>query len=298
MFRLIIIGFLLAIDLTEAQALNFDASRAWAQLLKQCSFGPRDPGSSGHQKCLDYLEGELKKCTPEVERQVFQGKNPVNGKLVRLTNLVAHFQPQNRRRLLLCAHWDTRPWSDQDPNRENRDKPVPGANDGASGVAVLLEIARCLAQQDPGIGVDLTLFDGEDMGREGHLNEYLLGSREYARRLGPPLPQAAILLDMVGDADLFIPQELYSVQAAPRLVQEFFQVALRFHPQVFANRPGNPVYDDHIPLAEVGIPALDLIDFEYDYWHTQEDTPEHCSQASLGAVGEVLLAWIYQRGKP
>jgi len=280
----------------RSQASDFDAARAWNHLLAQCAFGPRAPGSPGHQKCLIYLESEIKKRASSVERQWFWGSNPVANQSVQLCNLIARFQPEKSRRILLCAHWDTRPWADQDSEAANHDKPILGANDGASGVAVLLEIARCLSLKPPRIGVDIVFFDGEDMGREGHLNEYLLGSREYASNLTLPLPEAAILLDMVGDKYLSIPQELYSRRDAPQLVEEIFNAAQRLNQSAFDPQPGQAVYDDHLPLLQAGIPAVDLVDFDYIYWHTLHDTPENCSPQSLQAVGEVVLHWLYQKG--
>ncbi len=280
----------------RAQTPVFDENLAWKQLLAQCDFGPRPPGSEAHQLCLQYLENELRRFTSHVERQDFFGLNPVTNETVPLTNLVAHFFPDRSRRLLLCAHWDTRPWADQDPDPANRDKPIIGANDGASGVAVLLEIARCLSLQDPGIGVDIVLFDGEDLGRSGRLQEYCLGSRFYAQQMKTPLPEAAVLLDMVGDAELQIPWEQYSYFSARDLQQEIYRIALKMGESSFISAVGPPVYDDHVPLIEEGIPAVNLIDFDYPYWHTLQDTPERCSAQSLGSVGRVVLEWVFFRG--
>ena len=281
---------------TQAQEPDFDAERAWDYLLKQCSFGPRPPGSDAHLKCLKYLETELAKFAPSVNRQALLGINPVTRETCGLVNLIAEFWPERTRRILLCAHWDTRPWAGQDPDFANRDKPIIGANDGASGVAVLLEIARCLSMKDPGVGVDIVLFDGEDMGREGHLDEYCLGSRWYAQNLEYPFPEAAVLVDMVGDADLHIPQELYSRTSAPELITEIFSIAEELGESAFDPRPGRAVYDDHILLLQNGIPAVNLIDFDYDFWHTLKDIPENCRAQSLRSVGRVILAWVYQRG--
>ncbi len=274
---------------------DFDADKAWEHLQAQLAFGPRNPGSEGHRLCLRYLEAELKKYARTLDLQPFSAVIPGTSQTVSLSNVIAGFYPEHPRKILLCAHWDTRPWADQDPDPQNRKKPVPGANDGASGVAVLLEIARCLAARDPGIAVEIALFDGEDMGREGHLNEYLLGSREYASRLQLPLPEAALLLDLVGDRDLRIPQELYSLQSSPTLVREIFAIAAAFGKKEFDPRPGTAVYDDHIPLMQAGIPVVNLVDFEYKFWHTMEDVAQNCSAASLKAVGDVVLTWIYQR---
>jgi Zn-dependent M28 family amino/carboxypeptidase len=283
--------------ISSSGGADFDAGRAWGHLQAQLAFGPRNPGGEGHRLCLQYLETELKKYADTLNLQRFDAVIPGTSQTVSLSNVIAGFHPQHSRKILLCAHWDTRPWADQDADPQNRDKPIPGANDGASGVAVLLEIARCLAAQDPGVAVEIALFDGEDMGREGHLDEYLLGSREYASRLQLPLPEAALLLDLVGDRDLSIPQELYSLQNSAALVREVFAVAASLGKKEFEPRPGTAVYDDHIPLIQAGIPAVNLVDFNYEFWHTLEDVAENCSAASLQAVGDVVLAWVYQRGK-
>jgi hypothetical protein len=282
-------------DTAFCQAPEFDEELAWEHLLAQCKFGPRIPGSKAHRECFSYLENELKKRTSTVDVQPFMAVDPQTQNSLGLKNLVAEFWGDRTRRVLLCAHWDSRPWADQDPDPNRRGEPVMGANDGASGVAVLLEVARCIAGNDPGIGVDIVLFDGEDMGREGHLDEYCLGSQWYTQNLSYPLPEAAILLDMVGDADLYIPQEIYSQMAAPRLTKEIYALASELGEKVFDARRGQAVYDDHVHLLQSGIEAVNLIDFDYAYWHTVQDVPENCSPASLGSVGRVVLAWIYQR---
>jgi len=286
----------LCLTLGLARAGGFDKQRAWDHLQNQCALGPRNPGGVGHGRCFEYLLGELKQCGATVSQQDFWGQNPVSGEAVKMSNIIGRLYPGRTRYVLLCAHWDTRPWADQDADPANRDKPIMGANDGASGVAVLLEIARCLAAQDPGIGVEIAFFDGEDMGRQSYLGEYLLGSREYARLLQVPYPEAAVLLDLVGDADLRIPWEEHSRHSVPKLLDEVFAVAKRLGETSFVNYAGPAVYDDHIPLLGAGIPAIDLVDFDYPYWHTLQDTPENCSAESLGIVGRVVLAWVYQRG--
>ena len=280
----------------SAQSPQFNESRAWEYLEAQCDMGPRVPGSSAHRQCLDYLVSELGKYADDVQKQPFLGMNPVSKQTYNLNNIIGSFWAERSRRILLCAHWDSRPWADQDPDPANRLTPVMGANDGASGVAVLLEISRCLSLADPGIGVDIVFFDGEDMGRAGRLEEYCQGSGWYAKNLGFPLPEAAVLLDMIGDADLHIPQELYSRMSCPDLLNEIYLVAAELGESAFDPSPGLPVYDDHVPLIYEGIQAVDLIDFEYEYWHTVNDFPENCSAESLGTVGRVLLKWLFQRG--
>jgi len=277
--------------------VQFDSARAWSHLLKQCSFGPRDPGSMGYRQCLQYLESELRKTTPDVLRQAFMENDPATGKPLALTNLIARFYPERTTRIVLCAHWDTRPWADQDADSSKRRQPILGANDGASGVAVLLEVARCISLLKPLIGVDIVLFDGEDSGREGKLDEYCLGSRWYSQNLDYRLPEAAVLLDMIGGVDQHIPIEQHSQLYAGDLVKEVYDIAARLGVPSFLQTSGRPVYDDHLHLIEMGIPAIDLIDFDYPYWHTTHDTPEHCSQKSLDNVGRVVFEWVKMRGR-
>jgi hypothetical protein len=282
------------ISKAQSQSPVFNETNAWNWLVAQCEIGPRPPGSKAHHTCLEYLETELERFGHAVQRQEFMGRNPLSGESYNLTNLVASFWPSRPRRVLLCAHWDTRPWADQDPNPDNHDTPIIGANDGASGVAVLLEICRCLTLQDPGIGVDVVFFDGEDMGRAGRLDEYCLGSKWYAQMMRYPSPEAVVLLDMIGDADLHIPQELYSRLTAPDLVDEIYDIAEQTGETAFDRSAGHPVYDDHVAFLNQGIPAVNLIDFDYPYWHTIEDKPEKCSGESMGSVGRVVVAWLYQ----
>ncbi|TKJ41112.1 hypothetical protein CEE37_05440 [candidate division LCP-89 bacterium B3_LCP] len=294
---IICVVFIIQIGSTSAQDVEFDETRAWSYLLGQCELGPRPPGSKAHQKCLEYLQSELTKFCDTVHLQAFMGENRASGEVYNLHNIIGKLGPIRSRRVLLCAHWDTRPWADHDPDSERRQDPIIGANDGASGVAVLLELARCLSLKDPGIGVDIVLFDGEDMGREGHLDEYCLGSKWYAENMSYPYPEAVILLDMVGDAQLHISQELYSRMTSPGLLNEIFAVAVQLGESAFDPHGGVGVYDDHIAFIEAGIEAVNIIDFDYEFWHTLADDVDQCSVESLGSVGRVILAWIYKRGE-
>lgn len=281
---------------------RFDGERAFRFLLQQVSFGPRNPNSTGHQQCLEYFQVTLRALADEVEMQEFTHRG-YGGEKLRLTNVIARFRPELQSRMILCAHWDTRPRADQDSDPTRRNEPILGANDGASGVAVLLEIATLLKATPPPIGVDIVLFDGEDYGREGDHAFYLLGSKHFARNIPAGYtPRFGILLDMVGDASLEIPREDYSVKYAPDIVELIWSTARELGRSEFVERPGMPVIDDHLPLNEVGIKTVDLIDFQYpdqshSYWHTHNDTPDKCSAASLEAVGSVVTHILY-REKP
>ena len=168
-----------------------------------------------------------------------------------------------------------------------------GANDGASGVAVILEVCRILAEYPPNRPMMVVFFDGEDMGRSRFSAEFGIGSAYWSKHPLPRLPQEAILLDMVGDADLEIPIELYSRQNAPRLTYRLWKLAETLELNAFKPYSGVPVADDHLNLLRVGVEAVDIIDFEYPYWHTSEDTPDKCSPESLGQVGRLLIGYIY-----
>ena len=276
---------------------QFNARRAFQDLVKQVSFGPRNPNSTGHQKCLRFLHNQFKQQADTVILQNFDWYDALRGKTLHLTNVIARFQPQKSRRIFLAAHWDTRPFADND-KPQNKDKPIPGANDGASGVAVLLEIARVLRQNPPAnVGVDLILFDGEDYGRQGHLDEYFLGSRYFAKNYQRLKfnHEFGILIDMIGDADLTIKREGYSVKNLPWLVDRVWKTAQNMGYYEFSDQFLGYVDDDHVPLLQAGIPCINIIDFEYPYWHTLEDTPDKCSPQSLNVVGQVLLEVIYEQ---
>lgn len=282
---------------------DFDADRAFRYLEKQCSFGPRNPGSIGHRECLIYLKETLSGLADTLTVQPFPYSDPYSGKMLQLTNLVARFQPQKKNRIWIAAHWDTRPWADRDRHESNRTTPIIGANDGASGVAVLLEIAHHLARSAPLLGVDLVLLDGEDLGREGDLQHFFNGSRYIARHIPEPHPRYCILVDMVGDKELELPMEGNSMEQAPKLVKLIWSLAADLGFDAFVPEIAYTVEDDHVVLFQIGgIPSIDIIDFEYpnrfrNYWHTMEDTPDKCSAASLKTVGTVLLNHIYGSGR-
>ncbi len=278
---------------------RFDGRTAFSYLLKQTAFGPRNPNSAGHESCLSYLVQTLQALADTVEVLPFVQEG--YGEKLSLTNIFARYKPDARSRILLLAHWDTRPRADNDPDRSHWNQPILGANDGASGVAVLLELASLLKNSPPAIGVDLLLVDGEDYGKEGQHDLYLLGSRHFASNLPSGYaPRFAILLDMVGDTYLELPKEGYSVQYAPDIVNLLWDTARNLGVRQFIDAKGETIIDDHLPLNEAGIKTIDLIDFNYPdqsnrYWHTLNDTPDHCSAESLEAVGTVLTSVIYQQ---
>ncbi len=280
---------------STADLPQFDGQRAFDYLQKQCDFGPRVPGSEAHSACLDFLASELEQFGAQVGRQTFKEVLPRFPAPVTLTNIVASFGLDKTERVLLCAHWDSRPWADQDSSKENHDKPVPGANDGASGVAVLLEVARQIQLREPSYGIDIILFDGEDAGQSGFNDTYALGSQYFANNKDARYwPRFGILLDLVGNRDLQIYQERNSLKYAPKVVEKVWDRAKELGLDAFHASPRYEVTDDHLPLLRAGIPCIDLIDFDYAHWHTTQDTPDKCSAESLAQVGQLVLGLIYE----
>lgn len=277
----------------------FDSARAFEHLRRQVAFGPRVPGTPGHAAQLAWMKEYLATRADTVIEQPFTHTTRA-GETLAMTNLFARFRPDAQDRVLLVAHWDTRPTSDQASSAADRAKPVPGANDGASGTAVLLELADMFRRTPPTIGVDLLLVDGEDYGPTG--DDMYLGAKHFAANLPAGYrPFYGILLDMVGDRDLRFPVESNSQQFAPEVVQRVWGLAQEMgYGDIFPLSDGGAVEDDHIPLNRAGIRTIDIIDFDYGpghrYWHTPQDVPENTSAESLRIVGEVIAELVYRGG--
>ena len=278
------------------QEAQFNASRAWDDLINQVNAGPRVPGMPGHDAVREYMLRELRATTDRVDVQDFTWE--VRGTNLNMSNVFGVFGPDQPSKVVLAAHWDTRPWADQDPNPANHETPIPGANDGASGVAVLLEVARVLQTAPPPIGVIILMLDGEDYGPG--IDAMFLGSRYWAQQMVPERPAWGILLDMIGDRELTIPREDTSQMRAGAVNDRVWQAAQQLGRPEFVNRPGGAILDDHVPILDQGVPMIDLIDFSYgprhSWWHTLEDTPDKCSPDSLAAVGQVVLRTLYNAG--
>jgi glutaminyl-peptide cyclotransferase len=282
-----------AVRMAERDA--FDGQSAFALLERQVAFGPRIPGTAGHQAQLEWMRALLEERADTLIEQRF-GYVTSGGQTLRLTNLFARFRPEESRRILLLAHWDTRPAADQDPDPANRELPVPGANDGASGVAVLLQLAEMFRQRPPPVGVDLLFTDGEDFGPE--VADMFLGARHFAANLPAGYrPLYGILLDMVADRNPRFPIEGYSHQYAPEVARRVWEVARQLgYADVFPPTVGAPVQDDHVPLNQAGIRTINIIDFDYPYWHTVQDVPANTSAETLRIVGEVVAEVVYRGG--
>lgn len=286
---------------------SFSADSAYKYIETQVSFGPRVPNTYGHIKTREFLESKLKQFAGNnsVFAQEFTETGYSNDTL-NMANVIAAFNLEAADRIMLCAHWDTRPRADEDPERAS--EYIAGADDGGSGVGVLLELARIFGENPPPIGVDIVLFDGEDYGVQGDLKKYFLGSRYWSQN--PPVPgynpRFGILLDMVGAEHAVFPKEDYSMNYAPNLVNEIWKIgAEKGYGEIFLNEAGAGVLDDHYIVYEyTDIPVIDIINHTVGtdgnikfapHWHTHRDDMPIIDKNTLQAVGDVLLELIYNR---
>ena len=281
---------------------HFDGNRSMQLLEKQCEFGPRFPESNGHKLMKNFMKQFLQPISDSLYVMNEQISHPYKRHYITLTNYLARFNLKATYRIMIMAHWDTREVADQDLNIMNRNMPILGANDGASGVSVLLTLAEILSKTKLlNIGVDLLFVDGEDMGHSGDPDKFGLGTQAFAKHVPEPRPQFAICVDMVADQDQHFPIEQFSLKQAPELVQSIWSLAQELGYTQFENRMGKAIMDDHYYLYKYAkIPAIDIIDFEYpnkdvNYWHTLQDIPQNCSAKSLEAVGSVITHFIYSQ---
>lgn len=275
------------------QVPQFDAQQSYQYILDQTDLGPRVPGTEAHGKAVTMFIEHFRNCGAEVFIDSSTFTDTIKNLTLPIRNVVARFYPEADKRIMLGAHYDSRPMCDQDPDPANRDKPVLGANDGASGVAVFMELANILSRNKPKIGVDLVLFDLEDWGRDGHLDYFCIGSKHYARQIKVSTYEYVIVIDMIGDADQKIYKEQYSVQRSRPIVNKVWGLAEDLGIETFQPQVGYAVYDDHLPFMFIGIPSIVIIDFDYPYWHTVQDTPDKCSPESLSNVGKILVALLF-----
>jgi glutaminyl-peptide cyclotransferase len=261
--------------------LEFDGANALGAAREQVDMGPRHPGSEGHTEVQGWIRDRLDAVGWEVAAQPFEYRG------IPLRNLVASHPDLSGPLVILGAHYDTRPVADRDAARP--DAPVPGANDGASGVAVLVELARVLPTDGLACEIRLAFFDAEDSGRIAGW-DWALGSRHMAATLEEE-PQAVVVVDMVGDRDLRLPREGNS---NPALADAIWSAARTAGLTAFVDEDGPSLLDDHTPFLERGWPAVDIIDFSYPYWHTTEDTIDKLSAESLGQVGRAIQLWLQE----
>lgn len=282
---ILVLGWYIASFLNvEPAPVSFDSSRAYADVQTQVAFGPRTPNSEGHTQIRKWMRAELESAGWAVEvQQMERLGHPIYNITAKRNDLAPE--------IFLGAHYDTRMIADNDPDPAKRTEPVPGANDGASGAAVLLELARSLPTDT--VPVWLVFFDAEDNGRIAGW-DWIIGSRAFVEEISVK-PRAVVIVDMIGDADLNIHLEKNSDVI---IRTEIWSVAEKLgYGDQFINTEKYSMLDDHTPFLEAGIPAVDLIDFDYPYWHTTQDTPDKVSAGSLQAVGETLWHWIVEQSK-
>jgi Zn-dependent M28 family amino/carboxypeptidase len=282
----------------DGAAPRFDAEASMRYIQAQLEFGPRIPGTPSHRQAGDWIEAQMRARADTVIVQEWTHLTK-DGDSLPMKNVFARFNPGAAQRILYLAHWDTRPVSDAASDRAERALPVPGANDGASGVALLMGVADALRQQPATIGVDLLFVDGEDFGDFSSNTDVLIGSKHFAQNLPSPdyRPLFGVLWDMIGDANLRIYQEGYSMERAPEIVSRVWQTAadLGYH-ETFVPTGGMSVTDDHIPLLDAGLRVINVIDIDYPAHHTPRDTFDRVSRESMQIVGNVAMELIRRVG--
>ena len=282
---IVVFFFTAACGSPTTETLKFDGVRAFKDLEYQVNLGPRVLGSKAHEQVREWIIQKNKDSgwNVEVQNAIINGQDIYN-------IVAAREMDQNLPWVIIGAHYDSRMFADRDPMFENRTQPVPGANDGASGVSVLLELARILPE-NLGVNIWLVFFDAEDNGNLPG-GEWILGSRVFVQSLEGE-PDAVVIIDMIGDSDLNIFIEKNSDQ---NLSQEIWKIAADLgYENQFIAVPKHRIIDDHLPFVQAGIQAVDIIDYDYPYWHTVADSVDKVSAFSLNIVGEVLLAWVMER---
>lgn len=295
-------------EVVRIQIPQFNQDSAFKYVAKQVSFGPRVPNTQAHKECALYLENKMKEFTPNVMVQEFK-QRAYDGTILEGYNIISQFNKNAKKRILLAAHWDSRPFADHDQDASNHHEHIDGANDGASGIGILIEIARLLSSQSSNTGIDIVFFDLEDYGvpdfEDYSSNEsWALGSQHWARN---PMPfgydaNYGILLDMVGAKDAVFLMEYYSMFYAPHIVKKVWKKAAEIgHGQHFLFEDGGIVMDDHIPVNEIlKIPMINIIHYDpstesgfFPHWHTVNDNLDQIDPYTLGVVGEVVTHVIY-----
>ena len=286
----------------------FDADSAYAYVARQVAFGPRVPNTQAHRDCADYLASELERHGAKIFVQEAT-LIAYNGEKLNARNIIGSFDPEKTHRVLLFAHWDSRPYADREKNPVNQRKPIDGADDGGSGVGVLLEIARQIGAKRPNIGVDIIFFDAEDYGSPDFEDSYepdswCLGSQFWVKNphVTSYKPEFGILLDLVGAKGAKFYKEFTSVRYASQYVEKVWETARKLgYGKFFINRNGGGVTDDHTFINEgMRIPCLDIINQDInngfgDYWHTLNDTMDNISTETLKAVGQTVLEVIFNK---
>lgn len=288
---------------------SFNADSAYNFIAKQVAFGPRVPNTQAHKNCANYFINKLNEYADTVIVQEAD-LTAFDGTILESKNIIASFKPKRAKRIMLCAHWDTRPFADQ--AEENQNTPIEGANDGGSGVGVLLELARQFSIKKPNIGVDIILFDSEDYGQPSDSelprmeHSYCLGSQYWTQNLHKPNYYAkyGILLDMVGGKNAVFTQELVSYTFAPQVLQKVWNTAANLgYGNHFSYQKTGLIVDDHLyinNLAAGRVPTIDIIEYDasteshfYEHWHTHDDVLENIDKNTLKAVGQTVMHVVY-----
>ncbi|MCM1504227.1 MAG: M28 family peptidase [Muribaculum sp.] len=286
------------------EKVDFNADSAYVFVKAQVDCGPRIPGSQGHSDCAEYIVGRLNAANADTVIEYRSTTSNFKGETMPINNIMARYNPDASRRVLLLAHWDTRPWADNDPDPANHTRPVPGANDGASGAGVLLELARLFGQKRPEIGVDLLFVDGEDSGAESQDLSWCLGTQQWINQMpyrASDRPVYAILLDMVGGRDARFTREYISDRYASAVNDRVWAMAdVAGFGDRFINRQAGGVVDDHMFINRAGIPCIDIIECANEStgsfpptWHTVNDNMDHIDPETLKAVGQTVANVIY-----
>lgn len=290
----------------ELAKVQFNADSAYQYIVDQCSFGPRVPNSEAHDRCAAYIVNAFKRFRLTVSEQKTTVKG-WDGKMLKCNNITASYNPENHDRIVICSHWESRPWADADPDSSKHHQPVMAANDGASGVAVMMELARQIHQLKPSIGIDFVCFDAEDYGapywapQTKDESDWCLGSQYWAKNLPKGYkPRYGILLDMVGGDDAQFKFEYYSMQYAQNIVAKVWSAAQNVGADnYFMGQDGTAVTDDHLPMNRIAnIPTIDIISDNGNgfsrTWHTTMDTPQNISRETLKAVGQTLVQTLFE----
>tara|TARA_Y100001970_G_scaffold201522_1_gene245230 strand:+ start:3989 stop:4882 length:894 start_codon:yes stop_codon:yes gene_type:complete len=294
MKNIIIIIF---INLLFTNNLTFNGDSAFEYLKKQCDIGPRYPGSDEHKELVTYLKNHFTLYADTVEIYKDSISHPVSNQRIEITNLLIRHNTKATERYLFMAHFDTRDRADKDKDINNINKPIIGANDGASGVALLMELSYYMHSHPlKNIGVDILLVDAEDMGNSGHADQWGLGTQSFVKNYKGLLPKYAICVDMIADKNPIYKIEGFSYKYGKDIVYEIWNLAQELGYKEFVWQLSPPIYDDHYYFYQgTKVPSIDIIDFDYPHWHTIDDTVDNCSSKGLFIVGNVLLEFIYRK---
>lgn len=278
------------------EPVAIDGKRAMGYLKDVCDLGPRMSGSPAMKKQQDLVRDHFTKLGAEVQLQTFSAKQVSQPNAVDMANLIISWQPKSKKRAIICAHYDTRPIADQEPNPQDWKKPFLSANDGGSGIAFMMELGHHIKKLKLEVGVDFVLFDGEEYIFNANKDKYFFGSKHFAQTWikngKQPMYVGAVLLDMIAGKNPKLPVEGYSWSRAKDLTTDIWTIAAKQGCTAFVSKVVHYVKDDHIALLDAGIPAIDIIDFDYPHWHRLTDTPASCAPEGMEQVAKVLTVWL------